>query len=188
MIYRVNQNRLRIWAQITDKKMDECFKNENFYGYYNQIPTEQFILYVEIIEIDLTYSDYVNLEIYYLIIFWNQSFTSRKFYSISNLKLYDEYKFKAQNLKQKLNIKIYYNLEEKYIIDIDLTSHELGKVVQNDYKIGSSYRKAKIKWQVTEPCQSRWEERILKLNSINLHLGKYQLSKSVYEFWKISFW
>lgn len=49
--------------------MDECFKNENFYGYYNQIPTEQFILYVEIIEIDLTYSDYVNLEIYYLIIF-----------------------------------------------------------------------------------------------------------------------
>ena len=35
----------------------------------------------------------------------------------------------------------------------------------------------KIKWQVTEPEQSRWDDKPFKINALNINLGKYDEEK-----------
>ena len=187
-IYRINKDGLRFWAQIVNEGDHECFNNNKFHDYYNRLPSECYVLYVEVIEFEsLPKYDYTNLEIYYTISFGNQFYNSRTFYSNEYMICYDEYRFNAQNLEKKLHLDILYFRTKKLELDIDLTKYEFGKIVEEKYAISNNYSSIKIKWQVTEPCQPRWEEKILKINSLNLHIGKYQSFKNSYEFWKIIF-
>ena len=187
-IYRINKDGLRFWAQIVNEGDHECFNNNKFHDYYNRLPSECYVLYVEVIEFEsLPKYDYTNLEIYYTISFGNQFYNSRTFYSNEYMICYDEYRFNAQNLEKKLHLDILYFRTKKLELDIDLTKYEFGKIVEEKYVISNNYSSIKIKWQVTEPCQPRWEEKILKINSLNLHIGKYQSFKNSYEFWKIIF-
>ena len=190
-IYRFSKNGFRFWAEIVNGG-EKPFTNENFYGYYNQLPNECYMVYVEIKEfVNLPkIEDYEYPKIDYIISFGRERFTSRSFYSNLYNKYYDEYKFKAVNLEEKLNIIVNYNDKNIYEFALDLTEEEFGKVIEKDYIISPSYYSpptVKIKWQVTEPCQSRWDDKKITINSLNLHIGRYQTYKNKYEFWKIRF-
>jgi hypothetical protein len=89
-IYRINKDGLRFWAQIVNEGDHECFNNNKFHDYYNRLPSECYVLYVEVIEFEsLPKYDYTNLEIYYTISFGNQFYNSRTFYSNEYMICYD---------------------------------------------------------------------------------------------------
>ena len=192
LIYRINKNGLRFWAQIVNESDKDSFANKNFYNYYNQLPTERYMVYIEVIEFTNIYGiDSDNVELSYSISFGDQRFISRKFYILEKVIFNDEFKFEAKNLEQKLHLEVKINKDKKLDYDIDLTSHDFGEVVEEEYSIynNSDFTslRAKIKWQVTEPVQPRWDNKIVKINSLNLHIGKYASMKNNYEFWRIIF-
>ena len=188
-IYRIDKNNMKFWAQIVNEGESEQFNNKKYDNYYNQLPTEYYMVYLEFIEFsEFILYDSKSTEIYYTMNFGSQYFKSRKFYSNKYLIFNDEYKLKGENLEEKIHFDIMYNGNYKEKFDIDLTSHEFGKIVEETYVIRKNPKiSAKIKWQVTEPCQPRWEERIIKLNSLNLYFGSYKSHKNTYEFWQIKF-
>ena len=81
-----------------------------------------------------------------------------------NPTYYDEFKFIIKNLDERLIVSIFDKdkLSKDDLmgkVEIDLISEPLGKVVEKEYFL----QKGSIimKWQVTEPGQSRWTEKII---------------------------
>ena len=68
-------------------------------------------------------------------------------------------------------------------VEIDLVSEPLGKIIEKNYYLPKGY--FHMKWQVTEPGQSRWNEKIFSINALNINIGKYESIKSSYEFWRL---
>ena len=188
IIYRTEDKGMRFWTQIVNEGESPQFDNKKFYNYYNQLPAEYYMVYLEVIEFSNMPCHDSDEDgdgaYYYELSFGTQNFKSRKLYSREFLIFNDEHKLKAENLEQPINFVIHY---DGYVdnFKIDLTAHEFGKIVENTYDIRG--KKATIKWQITEPCQPRWEERNIKINNLNLHIGKYETPKDQYEFWKIKF-
>ena len=96
---------------------------------------------------------------YYIVNYGEQQFKSRIIYCNINPTYYDEFKFKIVNLEEKLKIKVFD--KDKFTkddllgeLEIDLTKEPFGKIVEKTYKLQEG--SINIKWQITEPCQSRW--------------------------------
>ena len=125
---------------------------------------------------------------YYIAKYGDQIYKSRVIENNLNPTFYDEFKFRLKNLEEKLFI----NVLDKDIakddllgtLEIDLTSEPFGHVVDKKYPMSKG--SIDIKWQVTEPGQSRWDEKLFNLNVLNINIGKYEKEKNYeYEFWKI---
>ena len=189
LIYRNIVKNLRFWTQILPMGEEIPFKSKNFYDYYNKTPEEKYTLHVEIMTLNkLKASDDTGKsDPYYIASISGQSYKSRVIYDNLNPIFYDEFKFHIKNLDEKFVIKIYdkdtFSRDDPLgLVEIDLTSEPFGKVVENDYFF--SYSSITMKWQVTEPGQSRWSEKIFNVNEINLNIGQYESVKNNnYEFW-----
>lgn len=189
LIYRYNVNCFRFWTQIL-KSGELPFITNNFYDYYNKKPEETYILHIEIMEMkNLPASDNDGLsDLYYIAKFGEEQFKSRVIYSNLNPTFYDEFKFKCKNLDSKLIISVYDKdkLSKDDLlgrIEIDLTSEPFGKIIEKEYYLGKG--SVFMKWQVTEPAQSRWTENLFNVNVLNINIGKYEAIKNTYEFWRI---
>ena len=94
---------------------------------------------------------------------------------------------KIKNLDNKLIINVLNEDNSEYPslgnLAIDLSSEPFGKVIEKDYSL--SYGSITMKWQVTEPCVSRWNEKIFIPNVLNINLGKYNSMRNSYEYWII---
>ena len=175
LIYLNNVDGLRFWTQILQMGQ-EPFTSSNFYDYYNKIPEENYILHIEIKEMkDLEIADLESdsSDPYYIAKFGEEQFKSRIIYSNLNPIFYDEFKFKIKNLDEKLIINVFDKdkLSKDDLIgtvEIDLTSEPFGKIIDKEYKMkkGSIF----MKWQVTEPGQSRWTENIFNVNVLNINI------------------
>ena len=189
LIYRNNIDGVRFWTQIL-KMNEKPFMTKNFYNYYDKFPEEYYTLYIEIIKMNnLKASDVNGLsDPYYICKYGNEIFKSRTIYYNLNPIFYDEFQFRAKNLDCKLIISVYDKdllTKDDFLgkIEIDLTSEPFGKVVEKEYNLERG--SIEMKWQVTEPCQIRWSEKIFNLNVLNIFVGKYESLKNCYEFWKI---
>ena len=190
LIYRNNVDGMRFWTQILPMGQQPFITN-NYYNYYNKKPEEFYMLYIEVNEMkDLEICDEStdSSDPYYIAKFGQEQFKSRIIYSNLNPMFYDEFQFTIKNLEEKLIITVFDKdkLSKDDLLgklEIDLTSEPFGKIVEKEYylKKGSIF----IKWQVTEPGQSRWTEKLFNVNALNINIGRYESLKSSYEFWKI---
>ena len=191
-IYRNYNIGLRFWTQILSDKNTIPFSNDNFMDYYNLPPEKNHMLYIEVKKMtNLKSSDLDGLsDPYFIAYYGDQQYRSRIIDNNLNPTFYDEFKFIVKNLEAKLMISI---LDKDYSRDdlldsitIDLTSEPFGHVVDKVYHM--SYGSIYMKWQVTQPGQSRWEEKKFKPNILNINIGKYEKEyRNGYEFWKIKF-
>ena len=190
LIYRINNNGLRFWTQILRGDNNTPFLDENFAYYYNLPPDEYYSLHVEIKDMaKLPASDVGGLsDPYFIAQYGDQKYKSRIIDKNLNPIFYDEFKFRIKNLEEKLIIKVF----DKDItkddllgtVEIDLTSEPFGHVVNNEYFMNKG--SINMKWQVTAPGQSRWDEKIFTTNILNINIGKYEKPKKLeYEFWRI---
>ena len=192
LIYRNHSMGLIFWTQILSDKFITPFNDNNFVNYYNLPPDNYHILYIEIIKMEgLRKSDINGLsDPYFIASYQDQTYKSRVIDNTLNPIFYDEFKFNIRNLETPLNIAVY----DKDIarddilglLSIDLTSEPFGSVVEKKYNFsqGTIY----MKWQVTQPGQSRWEEKKFIPNVLNINIGKYEEEqKYEYEFWKVNF-
>ena len=191
LIYRNNLNGYRFWAQILPQgKEEDPFTSSNFYDYYNKVPEENYTLHIEVmkmINLKATDSDGTS-DPYFIAKLGKEQYKSRVVYSNLNPLFYEEFKLKVQNLDEKLIIEIFDKdkLSKDDLLgklEIDLTSEKFGKVTEKEYYLekGSVF----MKWQVTEPGQSRWTEKIFNVNVLNINIGKYESLKNSYEFWRL---
>ena len=191
LIYRNKINGLIFWTQILRSKDIIPFKDNNFANYYDLPASNYYTLYVEIKKMNgLPASDADGYsDPYFTAEYGYQTYKSRILDNTLNPIFYDEFCFKIKNLENKLNIFVY----DKDIIknddiigrlSIDLLSEPFGKVVDKVYDLSKG--SIDMKWQVTEPSQSRWDDKTFNVNVLNINLGKYEEEKKFeYEFWKI---
>ena len=112
---------MKFWAQIVNEGESEQFNNKKYDNYYNQLPTEYYMVYLEFIEFsEFILYDSKSTEIYYKMNFGSQYFESRKFYSNKYLIFNDEYKLKGENLEEKIHFNIMYNGNYKEKFDMNL--------------------------------------------------------------------
>ena len=192
LIYRINANGLRFWAQILKGNSNLPFYDTNFANYYDLPPVNYYALYIEIKQINNLPSCDVDgyLDPYYKAYYGSQTYKSRVIDNTLNPIFYDEFCFKVKNLENNLIITVYdKDITKDDIIGsirIDLLSEPLGHVVNKTYNLDKG--SIEMKWQVTEPDQSRWDDKPFKINALNINLGKYdEEKKPEYEFWKIRF-
>ena len=192
LIYRYNKDGLRFWTQILKDKNTTPFIEENFDNYYNLPPDEHYTLHIEIKKMSNLPSGDTNglSDPYFIAQYGDQMYKSRVIERNLNPIFYDEFKFRLRNLEQKLFINVYDKdiVKDDLLgrIEIDLTSESFGHVVNKTYYMSNGG--IDMKWQVTEPGQSRWSEKIFTTNILNINIGKYEKEKKYeYEFWKIKF-
>ena len=190
LIYRNNINGLRFWTQITCDQKDIPFNDKNYANYYEQTPDEYYTLQIEIIKMEgLKNSDINGLsDPYFIAEYGDQTYKSRTLDENLNPIFYDEFKFRIKNIETPL----YIIIKDKDILkddnlgylNIDLTSIKFGKIFDGKYKL-NPYGYLYMKWQITEPGQSRWSEKEFIPNILNINIGKYNKEKYEYEFWRI---
>ena len=191
LIYRNKINGLIFWTQILKGKDNIPFKDNNFANYYDLPATNFYTLYVEIKKMNGLPSSDVDgySDPYFTANYGYQTYKSRTLDNTLNPIFYDEFSFTIKNLENNLNILVYDQdiIKKDDIIgslSIDLLSEPLGHVVDKVYDLSKGT--IEMKWQVTEPGQSRWDDKTFKVNVLNINLGKYEEEKKFeYEFWKI---